>query len=456
MSKTKRILSATLALTMAVMSFCSCGSNSVSIKETERTNNSEPSVNLNSDRNENNSFEPKGNIQILGQPVEREKAFPAVPDELADSLYNFAFKSSSAVLTGAEYEGVNRCYSPLSAYYAMAMLTEAADNQTREELAELLGYRGDSLSADMNTLTTSLLSASNYDGERTTDIRNSLWLSQRYEFNSEYCAKMGENFDAFIAALDFTSFEANEAIASWIADGTHGLIEPSPESFEFDIDTLAVLVNTIFYEGAWTDNLSDSYEDTFTLADKSEVTADFMKGYYESAYVTDDFVATNIPLSDGSKFTVVLPDEDVDINSVLQSEELYKCATTYDDIKTYDVYLTIPKFDISAKFDLKQTFESLGVEEAFNGDVADFSPLTTDPYERGEGIEVSKIVQEARFSIDEEGCTGAAYTMVVMDACTAAPMDPPPRLDIECDRPFIFCLSRGDSILFIGAVENPA
>ena len=127
-------------------------------------------MNLNSDTGENNDLAAKGNIQILGQPLERERAFYELPDELTDSLYDFAFKTSSAVLTDSEYNGVNRCYSPLSAYYALAMLTEAADNQTRDELLELLGYKGDTLSADMNTLTNNLLSASNSDGERTTDI----------------------------------------------------------------------------------------------------------------------------------------------------------------------------------------------------------------------------------------------------------------------------------------------
>lgn len=454
MTKSKRILSAALALTLSLTSLTACASEHKSSTDDSKTD-SGSSVNLNAGNSQNNGF-AKGEIQILGEPAVREREFLEVPQTLSESLYEFAYKSTAEVLSAEQYEGQNRCYSPISAYYALAMLTQASDANTRDELLELLGYEGNTLSEDMNTLTTNLLSAANEDGERTTDIRNSIWLSDRYEFKEDYCADMGKNFDALIAAVDFTLPEAEQSVAAWIAEGTHGLLEPSPESFDFDIDTLAVLVNTIFYEGAWIDRLSDAYEDAFTLSDNSEVTAQFMKGYYERGYVYDDFVATNIPLKDGTKFTVILPDEGVDINDVLQSEELYECATTYDKSENYDVFLTIPQFDISTKFDLKKTFKSLGVEAPFDPDVADFSPLTTDPYERGESIYVSEIVQEARFSIDEEGCTGAAYTMIMMDTATAAPSDPPPRLDIDCDRPFIFCLSRGNSVLFIGAIENPA
>lgn len=68
---------------------------------------------------------------------------------------------------------------------------------------------------------------------------------------------------------------------------------------------------------------------------------------------------------------------------------------------------------------------------------------------------VSDIIQETRFSIDEEGCTGAAYTMVVMDDATGILIDEKKEIEFDCSKPFIFALSRNNSVFFLGVIENP-
>ena len=58
----------------------------------------------------------------------------------------------------------------------------------------------------------------------------------------------------------------------------------------------------------------------------------------------------------------------------------------------------------------------------------------------------------ALVEIDEDGVTGAAYTMLAMAAGAAVPQD---EIDFVLDRPFLFLVTgRDGSVLFSGVVNN--
>ena len=69
-------------------------------------------------------------------------------------------------------------------------------------------------------------------------------------------------------------------------------------------------------------------------------------------------------------------------------------------------------------------------------------------------IFLSQAKHAARVSIDEEGCTAAAYT--VMAACGAA-APPEEEIDFVLDRPFLFVITGPSGTpLFTGIVNRPA
>ena len=112
------------------------------------------------------------------------------------------------------------------------------------------------------------------------------------------------------------------------------------------------------------------------------------------------------------------------------------------------VNLAVPKFDISAQLSLREGLESLGVTDVFQPDVSDFSPMTGAV----DGIFLSQAQQGVRVAIDEEGCTAAAYTVMMM-AGAAMPQD---EVDFTLDRPFLFAVTGADGMtLFMGVVNQP-
>ena len=79
---------------------------------------------------------------------------------------------------------------------------------------------------------------------------------------------------------------------------------------------------------------------------------------------------------------------------------------------------------------------------------ADFTPLAA----KTEGFALSSATHAAMVEIDENGVTGAAFTMLAV-AESAMEMDE--MLDFVLDRPFLFMVTGADgSVLFSGIIQN--
>ena len=97
---------------------------------------------------------------------------------------------------------------------------------------------------------------------------------------------------------------------------------------------------------------------------------------------------------------------------------------------------------------MKDALQTLGVNACFDPANADFSPLLADDVDAF----ISEVKHGARVTIDEEGVTAAAYTVMML--CGSA-MPPSDEIDFTVDRPFIFAITGESGIpLFIGVVRN--
>ena len=96
---------------------------------------------------------------------------------------------------------------------------------------------------------------------------------------------------------------------------------------------------------------------------------------------------------------------------------------------------------------LIQGLINLGVTDVF-GSSADFGPLTDVP-----NVFVSEAKHAARVMIDEKGCTGAAYTLII--APTNGRPEEKKTIDFILDRQFVFAVTSDNGIpLFVGAVND--
>jgi serpin B len=109
------------------------------------------------------------------------------------------------------------------------------------------------------------------------------------------------------------------------------------------------------------------------------------------------------------------------------------------------VDLGFPKFAFTRDLNLNNVLAGMGMPDAFNRDLADFSGITT-----GKQLYIGTIFHNAFVAVDEKGTEAAAATAVL-----AVPASLPEYMNI--DHPFIFVIrdTVHGQILFIGRVLNP-
>ena len=117
--------------------------------------------------------------------------------------------------------------------------------------------------------------------------------------------------------------------------------------------------------------------------------------------------------------------------------------------KLYDLHLSIPKISVedALSIELKNSLRALGITDAFDDNLADFSKL----FGRKESA-AGDIRQKVCFKIDENGAMATAATIV--DFAGNDDLSSPPIMEFNANRPFIFFI-REDStgaILLMGCI----
>jgi serpin B len=107
------------------------------------------------------------------------------------------------------------------------------------------------------------------------------------------------------------------------------------------------------------------------------------------------------------------------------------------------VRVILPRFKITAEFQLKPPLQALGMKLAFSGG-ADFSGMI-----KAGGVFVDAVVHKAHVDVNERGTEAAAATAVPMT--TSAPPT------FRADHPFVFFIRENGtgSLLLAGRLANP-
>ncbi|MBQ8837304.1 MAG: hypothetical protein IJ002_07360 [Clostridia bacterium] len=353
----------------------------------------------------------------------------------------------------ASEESENLVYSPLNVYMALAMLAEITDGESREQILDLLG------AANIETLRTEAHAVwnANYsdDGAVTSILASSLWLNEDVNFKEDTLETLSENYYASSYQGKMGSDKFGDAMKEWMNAQTGGLLRDYISEIEMTPETVMALVTTIYFRAKWENEFSESNNtnDVFH-ADSGDITCEFMNKTetYGSYYWGDKFAATSVSLENSGNMWFILPDEGVNVQELLTDSQAlsFMCANgDWENCKSLQVNLSIPKFDVKSKLNLSDGLKNLGVTDCFDAGDADFSPLVSS----GQPVWLGNVEHGARVAIDEEGVTAAAYTVMML--CGAA-MPPEDEVDFTVDRPFIFVITGSDGLpLFVGVVNNP-
>lgn len=348
-------------------------------------------------------------------------------------------------------EDENTVCSPINTYIAFAMLAEVSDGNTRQQILDMLGVQ------DINTLreNVSSLWKSNYVDTPVLKsvLANSLWLNSNVDYIDSTLNRLAEQYYASTFMGTPGSAEMNQALQKWTDDNTGGLLTEYTKEMSMDSDTVLEILSTIYFKAMWVEDFQENkttQEIFHGTAGDSNV--DMMhRTDMSSVYRTDKFTALGLGLNDSGSMHFLLPNENVDINSLVSNPDIMKAIQNDGEDKNWLfplVHMSIPKFKVSGKIDLIDAIRSLGVTDALDYNLADFTPLTTDR----DDLYLSKAQHAAMVEIDEHGVTGAAYTELAVSMGAAKPDE---EIDFVLDRPFMFIVTgRDGSVLFSGIVRN--
>ncbi len=366
-----------------------------------------------------------------------------------EGLEDFLTRSAEEFLTAKP--GENLVYSPLNVYMALAMLAETTDGESRSQILTLLGSGSlDALRSQAGDLWND-----NYrqDGATTSVLASSLWLDRDISYKQDAMNALAEHYYAASFQGEMGSSEYNQLLQSWLNEQTGGLLEEQASQIEMDPETVLALAATIYFKSKWSDEFGESRTEPGVFhAASGDVTADFMhQSQPQNYYWAESFSAIARSLESGGQMWLILPDEGVSPETLLQDGDAMAFLLKngdWENRKHLTVNQSIPKFDVTSQLDLKQGLQNLGITEVF-GENADFSPML----ENADGVSLSRIQHDARVTIDEEGVTAAAYTVMMMAGATMPPAD---EVDFTLDRPFVFAITgRSGLPLFLGVVNTP-
>ena len=361
------------------------------------------------------------------------------------------YRKAAPLILGDETE--NRVLSPLNLYLALAMLAEVTDGNTRAQLLDLLGAH------DIEAVRTQAdaLWRMNYsdDGFTTTLLGSSLWLSDRIRYVQSTVDTLAEKYRASVFRGTMGSPSYTKMLQDWLNEQTGGLLQEAAGKQEFDADTVAALATTIYFKARW----SKTFPEGATMpaifkTQNGELKCDFMHSSgTDTYYWGEDFGAVRRGFeSSDCAMWFILPDEGKTPQDLLKEGTALELAISdnWENRKTLQINLSVPKFDVSSDLDLVEDLKKLGITDAFNPFVSDFTPLETED----DLIYVNKVTHAARIKVDEEGCEAAAFTVIMMKAGAAMP--PEDKMDFVLDRPFLLVITGVNRTpLFVASVQTP-
>jgi serine protease inhibitor len=350
----------------------------------------------------------------------------------------------------------NTFFSPISAFFALAMLYVGARFDTAEDMRRVLRLH-DTDGAALSQNARSILSVLTLDDDAsgwTVEIANAVWTQVGYPFQENFLEVLGKHYRAQATSVDFVKRpeDAADVINAWAGEQTRDKITGIVTREMFTPLTRLILTNAIYFKAKWAAQFSTDSTHTapFYMAKSETRPIDMMHLVDDFRYAESDGCQILEMAYGKSPFAMlaVLPKEmdglpELDRSITPSMLDRWRADLTY---RTVEVYF--PRLKLEQTLVLSDSFKAMGMARAFSEE-ADFSGMTT-----AEKLLLSEAIQKSYVDITEQGTEAAAVTGIVALALGEEPEPPPPPPVFRADHPFLFfILERSTGLMmFMGRV----
>ena len=456
-----------------LVSFCGCANS------TPETSQETPKQ----DAGEDTTVYPEAESKQLSsfyESVKEEKDWGTLIDFHNNKTAPEAFRRyrdfSNRFLLSAINRGENEFVSPLSFYYAMAMLANGASGDTRAKIENALGMNVDDLNAFLSDLDVS------YENDYGVQFlkANALWFNTHHGLSLKQSFKdtITQYYGQCIGEYDFGDGSGlSKTVNAWASEKTKGGINDLVSDSDFDEDTSFLILNALLSGDKWSfpfDAAETKLQEFHTYNGETKMCEMMHQELW--GHWSDDLSQGFAKMLDNSiMVSAILPNEGVDVYDYLNQmtpDTLIPYAvmdTGYGNIEEKADYsciadyhytdLAFPKFTIEKEYDLSQSLKKLGLSELFSDSTCDLSNMAEGDPATVAMLYVDQVKQKAQLKVDEKEVVASAVT-IVMGGLGAAGCDERQTYHHEVifDRPFIIALTArsGDTLLplFIGVVAD--
>ena len=349
----------------------------------------------------------------------------------------------------------NYMFSPMSIKMALALAANGASGETQQQILNALGLT--SLD-EFNSLSKDLIARYSQTDILKLNIANSIWMNKdktSQNFSETFKKTATDFYDAEVKSINNSN--AVKEINSWVSDKTNGKI---PTIIQNADDFWAMLINAIYFKGAWQDEFSvnATKPDQFNNADGTKITVDFMNKtkwfpYAETKSVKmielpyqnrvqnfsedGEYLDTDVYKDLDVSMYLIMPEGDINVEQELSA------AINDNAFKSTYIKMAMPKFKIEYSTDLNEIFMNMSITTAFDDKTADFTKM----FDKG-NMWFTKTIHKTFIDVDEKGTEAAAVTAIGM-AGSALPPEP---IELKFNKPFYFAIRDNTSgeTLFMG------
>ena len=387
-------------------------------------------------------------IALTPKTIENEMV-PQMQNDIEEHIinenYNMYF---STTFLKMENSKKNMIYSPLSIKYALKMLEEGAEGNTKKQLNEIIGN----------------LNLVRYDNiDKALSLANAVYIRDTYSnhVKDSYKSALIQKYNA---EIKYDRFENAKNVNTWIEDKTLGIIKNMlKDDIVQNPNTEMLLINALAIDMEWESRFQDkdTYGRDFYLENGQTMKATTMHqetssdeiAYYKDSKITA--LSMDLQKYDDKQleFIAIMPNENLseyintfDISKLSDiTKKLTKASDTKNGLKIY-----IPKFSFDYNLKLKDDLIKLGITDAFDKGLANFSNMSNRE------LYASDALHKANIDFTEKGVKAAAVTVIVMmDKAMVMEKDKPE--EVKIDKPFVFVIRDKETseIWFVGTVYEP-
>lgn len=395
-------------------------------------------------------------------PVPKKEAdFEDVWEHVREIWY--AHDAAIAKLTGTESAGFrniiaamvsaesNNAFSPCAIYMGLFFLASLCSGTAKKELLDAV------LCDEDNALKVVEMIRKSTEGDAvisTCTTSSSLWINEQASLLQKVIKDQCKEYQADAFSGRMGTGEMDAAIQAWVDAHTGNMLTQHTSGMKTDLSTVMELLITSYFKADWDNTFwpKSTKKDTFFLSDETKVRCDFMNGRERTRCLCgQQFTAVSKELQLDYKMWFVRPNDGVSLHNLIGSETVNKLLVSPADmpLEEIDVSMSIPKFDITSKVDMKKAMNAMGIKSVFSETTTPFAEISNDPR-----LYLSKANHAARVKINEDGVEAASYVEFGF-ACAGLPPEVK-RMNFKLDRPFLFAITKNGKIpLYVGAVVNP-